>query len=207
MPQTNTFASFLTQVDYSLMDSLNADPESTDNGRDHQPRQVFSGHYVPVTPTPLPNHEYIAHSFDLFEELGLSQDLAQDEHFSRLFSGDITVAKDPMRPFGWATGYALRSTAPSTLSNVLFGLEMAMEMDAPYLYSRAYLKVQTLGDAIERWWANTILSRSRRTCCPSFQCPRVSSTRVHACIGGSNLPFVDTLRVKIRKGKQSSLVF
>ena len=141
MPQTNTFASFLTQVDYSLMDSLNADPESTDNGSDHQPRQVFSGHYVPVTPTPLPNHEYIAHS-DLFEELGLSQDLAQDEQFSRLFSGDITVAKDPMRPFGWATGYALSIYGTeNTLSNVLFGLEMAMGMDAPYLYSRVYLKV------------------------------------------------------------------
>ena len=107
MPQTNTFASFLTQVDYSLMDSLNADPEATDNGQDHHPRQVFSGHYVPVKPTPLPNPEYIAHSETLFEELGLSQELAQNNQFSRLFSGDISAAKNPMRPYGWATGYAL----------------------------------------------------------------------------------------------------
>ena len=107
MPQTNTFATFLTQVDYSLMDSLNADPEATENGKDHQPREVFSGHYVPVTPTPIPSSEYIAHSATLFTELGLSQDLAQDEQFRRLFSGDITVAKEPMHPFGWATGYAL----------------------------------------------------------------------------------------------------
>ena len=43
----------------------------------------------------------------MFNELGLSQDLAQDDKFSRLFSGDISVAQDPMRPVGWATGYAL----------------------------------------------------------------------------------------------------
>ena len=67
MPQTNTFDSFLQRADYSLIDSLNADPEATDNGHDHQPREVLSGHYVPVNPTPLPNHEYIAHSSDLFE--------------------------------------------------------------------------------------------------------------------------------------------
>ena len=107
MPQINTFDSFLTQVDYSLMDSLNADPEARDDGNDHHPREVLSGHYVPVTPTPIPSSEYIAHSATLFAELGLSQDLAQDEQFRRLFSGDITVAKAPMRSFGWATGYAL----------------------------------------------------------------------------------------------------
>ena len=107
MPETKSFQDFLERVDYSLMDSLRADPESTENGHDHQARQVFSGHYVPVTPKPLPNHEYIAHSETLFEELGLDDGLAQDEKFSRLFSGDVSVATDPMRPYGWATGYAL----------------------------------------------------------------------------------------------------
>ncbi len=89
------------------MDSLQADPQATCDGNDHQPRQVFSGHYVPVTPTPIPGPEYIAHSRTLFNELGLSHELALDEQFRRFFSGDITVAREPMRPVGWATGYAL----------------------------------------------------------------------------------------------------
>ncbi|MEB3333238.1 MAG: hypothetical protein VKI83_12190, partial [Synechococcaceae cyanobacterium] len=86
---------------------MQADPQATADGRDHRPRQVFSGHYVPVTPTPLPEPEYVAHSNTLFKELGLSDDLARDASFLRFFSGDSTVAQGPMRPHGWATGYAL----------------------------------------------------------------------------------------------------
>jgi uncharacterized protein YdiU (UPF0061 family) len=104
---TTTFAAFGQRADYSLLDGLQADPQATGDGDDHRPRQVFSGHYVPVTPTPLPAPEYVAHSSSLFHELGLSDSLAHDDHFRRLFSGDISVARQPMRPFGWATGYAL----------------------------------------------------------------------------------------------------
>jgi uncharacterized protein YdiU (UPF0061 family) len=104
---TTTFAEFAQRADYSLLEALQADPLATADGRDHRPRQVFSGHYVPVTPTPIPAPEYVAHSSTLFRELGLSDALAHDEHFRRLFSGDISVAQEPMRPFGWATGYAL----------------------------------------------------------------------------------------------------
>ena len=104
---TRTFSEFTKLADYSLMDSLEADPQATDDGDDHLTREVYSGHYVPVTPTALPEPEYVSHSKKLFKELGLSQELAQDELFLRLFSGDISVAKKPMRPFGWATGYAL----------------------------------------------------------------------------------------------------
>ena len=106
MPIT-TFAAFAEQADYSLLESLQPDPQATDDGDDHRPRQVLSGHYVPVTPTPLPMPEYVAHSPTLFQELGLSESLAHDAQFQRLFSGDITAAQAPMRPVGWATGYAL----------------------------------------------------------------------------------------------------
>ncbi len=102
-----TFASFAQRADYSLLDGLKADPQATADGDDHRPRQVFSGHYVPVTPTPLPEPEYVVHSSTLFQELGLSETLVHDESFRRLFSGDITVATGAMRPHGWATGYAL----------------------------------------------------------------------------------------------------
>lgn len=104
---TGTFAEFAQRADYSLLDGLQPDPQASSDGQDHRPRQVFSGHYVPVTPTPLPEPELVAHSSTLFQELGLDEALAQEEPFLRFFSGDSTVAQGPMRPYGWATGYAL----------------------------------------------------------------------------------------------------
>ncbi len=94
-------------VNYSLMDTLNCDPDAKANGVDHSPRQVFSGHYVPVNPTPIKDPEYIAHSKNLFSELGFADSLAQSADFVRMFSGDISHAPEPMRKIGWACGYAL----------------------------------------------------------------------------------------------------
>ncbi len=115
------FAEFAQQADYSLLDSLNADPQATSDGNDHRPRQVFSGHYVPVTPTPLPEPEYVAHSSTLFNELGLSEELVNNEKFSRLFSADISVAQEPIRPYGWATGYALSIYGSEYIQQCPFG--------------------------------------------------------------------------------------
>ena len=92
---------------YSLMDTLNCDPDATENGADHAPRQVFSGHYVPVNPTPIKNPTYVAHSKNFFSELGFADSLAQSFDFVRLFSGDLSQVPEPMRKVGWATGYAL----------------------------------------------------------------------------------------------------
>lgn len=94
-------------ADYSLMDTLTPDPEATNDGVDHHPRQVFSGHYVPVNPTPIQTPHYIAHSHTFFEELGFDQNLAHSEEFMRMFSGDLTQVPEPLRKQGWATGYAL----------------------------------------------------------------------------------------------------
>ncbi len=118
---TKTFSEFLKRADYSLMDSLHPDPEATADGHDHNPRQVFAGHFVPVTPTAIPDPEYIAHSKTLFYELGLSDQLALDEEFCRLFTGDITVARQPMRPVGWATGYALSIYGTEYIQQCPFG--------------------------------------------------------------------------------------
>lgn len=93
--------------DYSLMDTLDRDPEAKEDGIDHDPRQVFSGHYVPVTPTPIQDPQYVAHSKNLFLELGFADSLAQSQAFVRMFSGDISDVPEPMRKVGWATGYAL----------------------------------------------------------------------------------------------------
>lgn len=118
---TKTFADFAQQADYSLLDSLRPDPQATADGQDHRPRQVFSGHYVPVTPTPLPAPELVAHSSSLFHELGLGDGLAHDDQFRRLFSGDITASQEPMRPYGWATGYALSIYGSEYIHQCPFG--------------------------------------------------------------------------------------
>jgi len=104
---TENFSEFSQLSDYSFMNFLKADPQSTKDGNDHKPRSVYSGHFVPVVPQALPEPEYISHSNKLFKELGLSSDLTKEQNFSRFFSGDISVADYPMSPVGWATGYAL----------------------------------------------------------------------------------------------------
>lgn len=94
-------------ADYSLMNSLACDPDATQDGFDYQPRQVFSGHYVPVRPSPIPTPEYVAHSESLFRELGFADSLARSDDFVRMFSGDLSLVPEPMSRVGWACGYAL----------------------------------------------------------------------------------------------------
>ena len=112
--QINDIATSVTRLDdlakltdYSLMNSLNCDPQATVTGEDYAPRQVFSGHYVPVKPTPILESEYVVHSQRFFSELGFDDSLAQVDDFRRLFSGDLSHVPEPMRKIGWATGYAL----------------------------------------------------------------------------------------------------
>lgn len=106
-PCVTTFDEFVRLADYSLMDTLNADPDATRDGDDHRARQVFSGHFVPVKPTPLAEPEYVTHSRTFFNELGLSDELALNAKFRQVFSGDLSATHEPMRQVGWATGYAL----------------------------------------------------------------------------------------------------
>ena len=105
--RVTTFDEFVRLADYSLMHTLNGDPDATEDGDDHRARQVFSGHFVPVTPTPIADPEYVTHSSTFFHELGLSDELALNEKFRQVFSGDLSAAYEPMRQAGWATGYAL----------------------------------------------------------------------------------------------------
>ncbi len=116
-----TFDEFVQLADYSLMDTLNPDPDATTDGDDLRPRQVFSGHFVPVKPTPLAEPEYVTHSSTFFQELGLSDELAFDKKFRQLFSGDISAAHEPMRIFGWATGYALSIYGTEYIQQCPFG--------------------------------------------------------------------------------------
>jgi uncharacterized protein YdiU (UPF0061 family) len=120
-PCITTFDEFMRLADYSLMDTLNADPDATVDGDDHRARQVFSGHFVPVTPTPLAEPEYVTHSSTFFKELGLSDELAFNEQFRQVFSGDISGVREPMRQVGWATGYALSIYGTEYIKQCPFG--------------------------------------------------------------------------------------
>jgi uncharacterized protein YdiU (UPF0061 family) len=106
-PTVATLEDLAKLANYSLMDTLTCDHNSKADGEDHAPRQVFTGHYVPVTPTPIKDPEYVAHSQNFFRELGFDDSLAQSADFVRMFSGDISCVPEPMRKVGWACGYAL----------------------------------------------------------------------------------------------------
>ena len=73
-------------ANYLLMDTLNCDPDATANAADHAPRQVFTGHYVPVNPTPIKDSEYVAHSKNFFRELGFADSMAHSADFVRILS-------------------------------------------------------------------------------------------------------------------------
>lgn len=106
-PTIATLEDLAKLANYSLMDTLNCDPDAKANGADHAPRQVFAGHYVTVNPTPIKDPEYVAHSKTFFYELGFADSMAQLADFVRMFSGDISQVPAPMRNVGWACGYAL----------------------------------------------------------------------------------------------------
>ncbi len=106
-PTVATLDDLAKLANYSLMDTLNCDPDAKENGADHAPREVFTGHYVPVNPTPIKDPEYVAHSKNFFRELGFADSMAQSADFVRMFSGDISHVPEPMRKVGWACGYAL----------------------------------------------------------------------------------------------------
>ncbi|WP_298773026.1 protein adenylyltransferase SelO family protein [uncultured Shewanella sp.] len=117
----STLNELASLASYSLIDTLNCDPDATENGVDFAPRQVFTGHYVPVNSTPIKSPEYVAHSKPFFAELGLADAMAKSADFIRLFSGDMSQVPAPMRKVGWATGYALSIYGTEYIQQCPFG--------------------------------------------------------------------------------------
>ncbi|MBD3840956.1 MAG: YdiU family protein [Campylobacterales bacterium] len=106
-PTIKTFEDFAKYANYTFTNTLQKDPHSSTTGIDHNPREVKSGHYVPVVPTPIKDPVYIAHSKIFFDQLGLDQSIAQSDQFIAFFSGDTQNLPKPLRDLGWACGYAL----------------------------------------------------------------------------------------------------
>lgn len=125
-----TFTKFLQHADYSLLQSLKADPEQAKHAPNKRMREVKSGHYVEVPPTPLPNPAYIIHSRHFFEKLNLPDSLARDAAFVHFFTGNTTQAinhanttddLNHIRTNGWASGYALSIYGEEMVQNCPFG--------------------------------------------------------------------------------------
>jgi|TARA_R110002033_G_scaffold414_2_gene4090 uncharacterized protein YdiU (UPF0061 family) len=107
LKKIDTFDELAKLSDYSFVEKLNCDPDTKFNADNKTPREVFSGHYVPVEPTALKEPIYISHSVNFCEELGFTKNLIKAEDFIKMFSGDISNVPKPMKNIGWATGYAL----------------------------------------------------------------------------------------------------
>ncbi len=102
-----TFEELEKLSDYSFIEKLNSDPDAKFNGDNKSPREVFTGHYVPVSPTAIKEPIYISHSVNFFEELGFSENLIKSDDFIKMFSGDMSNISNLTQNMGWATGYAL----------------------------------------------------------------------------------------------------
>lgn len=106
-PAPGSFAALAARVDLSYVRSLTEDPEAADHIPNQEPREVRSGHYVRVAPTPLRAPYLIAVSADYARVLGLDPAEAATESFLRVFSGDLAGAPPNFESRGWATPYAL----------------------------------------------------------------------------------------------------
>jgi uncharacterized protein YdiU (UPF0061 family) len=124
-----TFSAFLQRADYSLLQSLKADPEQSRHAPNKRMREVKSGHYVEVEPTPLPNPRYVIHSRRFFDELNLPDSLARDDAFMQFFTGNPALAVESantsvesqrIRASGWASGYALSIYGQEMVQNCPF---------------------------------------------------------------------------------------
>ncbi|RXK07233.1 protein adenylyltransferase SelO family protein [Halarcobacter bivalviorum] len=102
-----TFEELCTFADYSFVEELNSDPEAKQNGDNKSSREVFSGHYVNVEPTPIKEPIYISHSKNFFKELGFNETLLKEDDFIKMFSADTSKLPETIKNKTWATGYAL----------------------------------------------------------------------------------------------------
>ena len=133
VPQEGTLLWLASQADNSYVAELSPDPESASRSPNKTSREVFSGHYVPVRPTPLPSPRLVIASLEMLRSLGLTQAEASTDRFVRFFSGDATAAPRAPEESGpgsrrggfasWATPYALSIYGQEITSNCPFGTD------------------------------------------------------------------------------------
>ena len=93
------------RLDNSWQAQLRPDPDTDRHRPNKRAREVHSGHYVLVKPTPLRTPYLIAYSRDVLELLELSEAEVETRPFVSVFSG-ATDAVEGLEAT-WATPYAL----------------------------------------------------------------------------------------------------
>ena len=106
------------RADHSWLKQLTPDPDSAKHAPNRTSREVRSGHYVRVPPTPLSNPRVAIHSPAMVANLGIPESDVQSERFARFFSGDADVLPGMET---WATPYALSIMGQRQVSNCPFG--------------------------------------------------------------------------------------
>ena len=96
-----------SRLDNSYMRSLHPDPQESKFSPNRVSREVHSGHYVRVAPTPLISPYMVVYSEELAHILGLTKEDCESPEFLRTFSGDLEGGIPGFGPLGWATPYAL----------------------------------------------------------------------------------------------------
>lgn len=92
-------------LDNSWVRKLSEDPAAAAHAPNKRAREVLSGHFVRVAPTPLPQPILVATSREMATELGLLESDLQLDSAVRLLSGDAAAV--PGFEETWATPYAL----------------------------------------------------------------------------------------------------
>jgi hypothetical protein len=68
-----SFTALMQRTHPGLLRNLAPDPEQARHAPNKTARQVKSGHYVEVRPTPLPAPRYVIHSRDLLSGIGVGR--------------------------------------------------------------------------------------------------------------------------------------
>jgi len=103
---------------HSWLEQLIPDPQTATYAPNKSSREVKSGHYVEVLPTPLKNPKLIATAPQMLQELGLTEADANTPEFLAYFSGNKMTVPG-LR--SWATPYALSIYGQEMYRNCPFG--------------------------------------------------------------------------------------
>ena len=107
-----------SQTEQTWLERLTPDPETEQHVPNHSPREVRSGHYVEVLPTPLASPELVIYSPEVAEMLEIPSEEIESEAFKAFFSGDQSQVSNLK---SWCTPYALAIMGQRMVSNCPFG--------------------------------------------------------------------------------------
>ena len=107
------------RADHSWTRHLTPDPETERRAPNRSSREVKSGHFVRVRPTPLRNPRVALYSAAMAANLGISEgDVTSSSRFAAFFSGDADAVPGMDT---WATPYALSIMGKRQFQNCPFG--------------------------------------------------------------------------------------